>query len=250
MDYPLLKNAPIVEAIFQIKFELPKNIQLLDLKNYHDLVKEEFPTILERNSFKGTFNLEASGIDEKSLSSKTNLDAYYFSNQEKTKSITIKLDSFTFSNFENYKGWDNFISEVMKYCSSFTEKYKPISIKRIAVRFINEIKLKTPVEYEKYFYIPKYGHNDSLGTIDYDLFNYFSQSSYVNNEINAKANLTLGVRNNKEDEDSINFIIDIDVYKEISEDIENINEHLEDLRSFKNELFFKMLTEKTIKLLK
>jgi uncharacterized protein (TIGR04255 family) len=113
----------------------------------------------------------------------------------------------------------------------------------LALRYINKILLKTPFDPSNYFKtIPTLSSE-----LEYDIYNLFSQISISNDKINALANITEAIQIISQD--TAHFIFDIDVYKLGDFKEEEIWKHLEGLRDFKNEIFFKSLTPATLKLL-
>ena len=74
-----------------------------------------------------------------------------FSNQKEKKRIAIELDNLSFHN-NQYKDFKDFKSDVEKVYTNFRDIYKPLEIKRIGLRFINEITIKhgNPFEWNDY----------------------------------------------------------------------------------------------------
>ena len=90
MDYPLLKKAPIAEAILQIKFEQSEN--LLDKhKIFFKRIEDEFPFEKERYSFSKSFKFgdEHEGKEIDIHESSKRLDSFLYYSEDKTKSITL-----------------------------------------------------------------------------------------------------------------------------------------------------------------
>ena len=83
--------------------------------------------------------------------------------------------------------------------------------------------------------------------MEHDLSNIFIRVDLKNTEINARANVIITTKPSS-DENKINFLIDIDVYKQDDNIKCDIWQEFEDLRIFKNEIFFKLISQKTIEL--
>ncbi len=56
-DFPTLANAPITEALIDIEVELPPEIDLKRLRDFHSGLEERFPKIDERVMVSGTIGL-------------------------------------------------------------------------------------------------------------------------------------------------------------------------------------------------
>ena len=83
--------------------------------------------------------------------------------------------------------------------------------------------------------------------MEHDLSNIFIRVDLKNTEINARSNVIITTKPSS-DENKINFLIDIDVYKQDDNIKCDIWQEFEDLRIFKNEIFFKLISQKTIEL--
>ena len=112
------------------------------------------------------------------------------------------------------------------------------------ILIINKIPLKTPFEPSNYFTtLPVLSKE-----LKYDTVNLFSQMLISNNEINSFANITEAIE--VITQDLVHFILDIDVFKTGDYKEGEIWKHFENLRNFKNEIFFNSITPITLKLLK
>ena len=121
---------------------------------------------------------------------------------------------------------------------------EPITINRIALRYINKIPLKIPFTPSNYFKTLPYLANG----LEYKMNNLFSQISITNHKIDARANITEAIETTGID--TALFLLDIDVYQQGDFKESEIWKNFENLRDFKNEIFFKSITERTLKLLK
>lgn len=60
-QYTVFPNAPITEALLDIRVELPKKIALSNLESFHDHIKQGFPEKQERISVKAGIKLSPEG---------------------------------------------------------------------------------------------------------------------------------------------------------------------------------------------
>jgi len=56
-DYTVFPNAPITEAVIEIKVQLPEETDLKRLESFHDHIKERFPEKHEQRFLKADFKL-------------------------------------------------------------------------------------------------------------------------------------------------------------------------------------------------
>jgi len=240
-DYPHLVNAPIIEALIDIQVQIPTSKTIDILQAIHEKVKLNFPNTKKRFRFSGSLEIEP----EKTKAGiyKNKIDGFMFLSENENKIFQSRLDGFTFNKQKPYENWEALRDEAKNLWKIYKEVAEPIAIKRIALRYINKIPLKLPFEPSTYFKTLPFLSQE----LKYDTHNLFSQITIFNNKINASANITEAIE--KGEQDVVQFIFDIDVFRlgEFTED--QIWEYFEQLRDFKNEIFFKSMTETTLKLL-
>jgi len=191
-QYPLLKNAPIIEALLDIQVQLPERKTLDDLHIVFDKIKEQFPIEKKRNRFSGSFQLKVDEKETKSLAYNTLADGFLFYSENKKKVFQSRLNGFTFNKHKPYYSWSTLFKEAPTLWKIYKEVAEPIAIKRIALRYINKIPLKIPFTPSNYFTTLPY----LASGLDYDINNLFSQISITNNKIGALANITEGIETN------------------------------------------------------
>lgn len=243
-SYPLLKNAPIVEALLDIQVQLPKDKDLKTLHTVFDQVKNKFPLEKKRFAFSSSIEFKAQEEKAKSSISDTQVDGYLFYSEDKTKVFQARLNGFTFNKHKPYQSWNALKKEAKQLWTLYKEIAEPIAINRIALRYINKIPLKTPFTPSNYFQTLPHLANG----LDYDINNLFSQVTIMNNKISARANITEAVETFSID--TALFLFDIDVFQQGDFKEPDIWKNFENLREFKNEIFFKSITDRTFKLLK
>ena len=242
--YPVLTNCPIIEALIDIKVQLPESKELNDLHAIYDVIKDKFPIEKKRYQISGTFELKPEEGRAKSDMSDPQINGFLFYSESKNKIIQSRFDGFTLNKHKPYESWSNLIKEAKENWKEYKKAVEPISIKRLALRYINKIPIKTPFDPSKYF--------NTLPTLanklDYNIKSLFSQITVENKDINAFANITEGIE--KGNDDTIQFLLDIDVFKQGEFEDSKIWNYFEELRNFKNEIFFESITQKTLDLLK
>jgi uncharacterized protein (TIGR04255 family) len=242
--YPLLKNAPIVEALLDIQVQLPKEKDLKMLHTLFEEVKNKYPLEKKRFKFSGTIEFKAQEELAKSSVSNTQVDGYLYYSEDKSKVFQARLNGFTFNKHKPYQSWSALKKEAKQLWLLYIKVVEPVTINRIALRYINKIPLKIPFTPSNYFKtLPSLANG-----LDYKMNNLFSQISITNHKINAKANITEAVETTGID--TALFLFDIDVYQQGDFNESEIWNIFENLRDFKNKIFFESITERTLKLLK
>ena len=245
-EYTIFPNAPITEAILDIRAELSKDIILSKLTTFHDHVKERFPEKEERISFTAGFKLSQEGPE--TLPTSGGPDGYLFRSPATKKIVQARLDGFTLNKLKPYENWAVFRSEARELWNLYFQVTNPVKITRIALRYINRIEIPLPMgEFKEYILtVPEIAPDLPQG-----LSQFFMQLVIPNNSINAVAiiNQTMELVTPTQ---KLPLIFDIDISKVVDYKGDNIKmwEDFDSLRMFKNEIFFKSITKKTEELFK
>lgn len=242
-SFTSLKNPPITEAIFEVLFDIGDDFDIKCFDEFYLTLSNEFVTKEEISSFEGQFNLKTGG--SKDFNVRT--IGYLFLNNDKSKAIQVRKNGFLYSIAKNsYKNWEPFRDEAWKIFIEFVTKFNVNFIHRISLRFINSIMLPTNLIDIKDFILtaPSLPSNMAFG-----LNKMFNQLTFTNKEINSTGIITQALDIGVNIEDSFEYILDIDV-QYVVDDVFNenkISNELENLRHFKNQLFFNSITNKTLK---
>ncbi|AFZ15599.1 hypothetical protein Cri9333_4833 (plasmid) [Crinalium epipsammum PCC 9333] len=246
-DYPNFKNSPIVEAIFDIRATLPTNLNFEDISLFEESIKDEFPVKNIKASLKADFSFQLNNIPS-NIPLSTSKEGFVFSSLDNKKIIQVRLDGFTFSQLQPYDSWDNFYNQACNLWKMYVQVARPDAVSRVALRYINkmEIPFKEPFKIEDYVKIfPEISADIKVTLMDYFMRLVVTNPKYLPSI--AIVNQTIGelTENN-----TLPLIFDIDIYQDVifspEEDegkIKNIFEN--NLRSFRNEIFFKAITKKT-----
>lgn len=244
--YTVFPNAPITEALLDIRVVLPEGITLAKLETFQDLVKERFPEKQERIFIKAGFKLSREGIETSPSSGGP--DGYLFRSSVEKKIVQARLDGFTFNKLKPYENWEVFSSEARELWDLYFQLTSPIKITRIALRYINRIEIPLPMkDFKEYILtVPEIAPKLPQG-----LANFFMRLEIPNPDIEAIAIITQTMENLTEDQ-RLPLIFDIDVFqnKTYSDNKTEMWEEFEKLRLFKNDLFFNSITKKTEELFK
>lgn len=232
------KNAPIREAIFDIKIDENEKVSLDVLENIHKEIKNEYPE--KRQNFRLTqqinFKQEHSNIENNS--SKEFYGLIFF-NKKNTR-VQAKIDGFTFNMIKPYSNWSSFIEEAFRIWEIYKRHVKPESIVRISLRYINKIEIPVPFKnFQEYVTnmppIPN--------CLPQSFSNFFMQIQvpFVDDKLDVLLTQTI---EHKLD-NILPFILDIDVIKtkDLSTDSEWLRLQFEKFREIKNSTFENCITD-------
>lgn len=236
-------NAPITEALIDIRTELPPEIDLNILDSFHSEIKGEFPDKKQRQKWAGALEFK-SGEDPKVKSDQSGLDGYLFKSEQGKKIVQARLDGFTFNKLKPYESWSAFSDEAKEHWNKFVFLAKPKAITRIALRYINRIEVpceSSAIDLEKYLHTYPVVPTSAGCAVS----NFLMRLILKNKRIGAQAITHLTVEEIKDN--MLPIILDIDAFMEspIGLNNENLWEKMSSLRDFKNSVFFESITETT-----
>lgn len=240
MEYPHLSNAPIREAIIDIRVKHKPEFKISEFRSLKEKVSNDYPVMKDRNAF--TSELRFSSPDKTDLIKKEKeLDAIIFSSEDKKEILQLKKSGFTFNKLDPYSNWEDIIQKAKKAWEFYKEVSEPLFVTRIATRYINNIVLPLNSNLDDFLQnapkIPQEG--PSL------FINSLSRNTLIEPSQDILVHLTQAIETK---ENNIAIIIDIDAFKDKQFDLEKdvFWEDFKELREMKNNLFFNSLTEKTI----
>jgi len=238
-------NAPIVEALFDIKVEYQRDINHSELENLHQVIKPDYPIRKTLREFHSQLKLKKDEAAMPTFSDK--ITGYQFWSSDEKQVVQYRKDGFGYSRLKPYENWDSIFTEAQKLWEIYENNLKTYAVKRIAVKYINliEIPLRS-FKLENYFTAPPLVPNGLPQTIEnfiYQITIYFPEST-----TKAIITMKLSPSSNK---DITSIIYDIDVFKTTNikpERYSTIWEIYNELRIIKNDIFDKGLTENAKKL--
>ncbi len=241
-EYPVFKNAPIIEALLDVRVELPKEVDLKKLEEFHDLVRERFPEKKERKFFKAEIKFPPA-ITSTALPTSSGTVGYLFHSPNERKIVQARVDGFTFNKLKPYENWESFRSEARKLWDLYLKIANPVRVTRIAVRYINRIDVPLPLKDFKEYILttPEIAPN-----LPQALSQFFMRLVIPNPDIQATA-VIIETMENPVDNKRLPLILDIDVWRETAYENNQSKmwDDFEELRAFKNDIFFNSITEKT-----
>lgn len=247
-EYPTFPNPPITEALLDIRVELPSGMVYSDLEKFHECedFKERFPEKKQQQSIEGGIKFSAKGEVE-GLPASGKYVGYVFISSTRDKIVQAKLNGFTFNKLKPYKNWNELVNESRELWDIYLKIAKPTKITRIALRYINRIELPIPFDFKDYILTtPEIAPN-----LPQTLTNFLMRLEipHPNAPITAIINQTMQPLTNNQ---TLPLIFDIDVYQKTSytDNTDEIWNNFEELRTFKNDIFHRSITEKTKELFK
>lgn len=236
------KNPPIVEALLDIQVALPGDVSLEELKGFHAGLENRFPETRECVSWPQGFQLSGAG-ESQAASGSRSVDGYLFSSKAEGKVVQARCDGFTFNQLAPYTNWDAFSSEARELWLRYARLARPASIRRLSLRYLNQIGLPLPVRDLRDFCLL---FPDIPTPLPQGLSEFFLRLTLPAPEGRSASIVTLTLEPPAPGATVINLVLDIEavhVCASLNLDAENVWLKLAELRDLKNQVFGASLTE-------
>lgn len=242
-----LENAPIIEAIVDIDCELPPDFELeANMSAIHAALEGAYPNMRPHMVQEHLLSTQKDTPPKWSVSQE--LEALRFQSADEKQLVQFRTGGFSFNRLAPYEGLDSYLCEIRRTWEIFVDLVKPVQIRKIGLRTINQIPL--PLE------------NGSLRLGDYlktgprlpdegelTFIGFLNQHQALEPKTQNRVDIVLASQ--KANEESLTLILDINAFHQCQESPppwETISEWIASLRELKNSVFRNTLTEKCLKL--
>lgn len=241
-----LKNAPITEALIDFRV---KNSNADSLEKSLDILKKQigakYPQAKAAQGFSAEVQFRAGGVAEQRAGD-TGFQGYLFISEDEKNIVQFRADGFTFNRLKPYTDWESIYTEAISLWKLYIEAAKPEYVIRVALRYINQIRLTLPIDdLSKYFTIVPSAPEDTF----YHFKSFLSRILVFEPKMNLEGAITHALEPNIEP-NSVIIFLDIEAFKqkEFSPQSDDIPATLTLLRKMKNDIFFGSITEDTARL--
>ncbi len=235
------KNAPIREAVFDIKVSNPNTKGASDLLAIKENVLSFLPVLVEKKNMFNQINFSIDPNVPPTSTSQSNHVGYIFKSTDDLRQLQVNVDGITFNILKPYEEWETHFDFFFKIWKLYNSNFQPQSIIKFSTRFINRLEIpKSVVDLEEYLnYLPKIPSNLPQG------FNSF----FVNINVPLDQNRIVIINETIEmaEQEYFPLILDIDVIQNVGSQLEDdvIYKNFSDIRVIKNDTFENCITEKT-----
>lgn len=244
-EYRHLNNAPITEAIIDLRVRLPSEFQVKNFSSLRETLHDQYPGVEERRLITGAFGIEAGKPVMRPPVDK-GIEGYLFRSANNTKVVQFKKEGFTFSRLKPYTDWEDVSAKAKDLWELYVAKAFPELVTRIAVRYINHLKIPLPInDFLEYLTVPPRVPDNA----PQDVSTFLSRVVVHDLQMDIAANITQALEKSVEP-NYATVILDIDVYKrgEFAVGINDIWPVFAQLHDLKNRIFFGSITERTARL--
>ncbi len=236
-------NAPITEALLDIRVKLPEQTDLAKLAAFHDTINQKYPAKQERVSWRGQIEIKPAPITHVSQSAAGGPDGYLFTSNDGRQIVQARLDGFTFSRLKPYGKWESLRDEARELWQQYIRIASPEVVTRVALRYINRIEIPFPIRDFKDYILTA---PEIAPDLPQGLDNFFMRLVIPYPKAQAVAIVTETVEPVDEAHERLPLIFDIDVFRAVAFNVQDNSmwEAFESLHDLKNDIFFKSMTPK------
>lgn len=137
--YPELKNAPIAEAVVEIRVRMTGPVANERYSTFTERLKAEYPN--SKNIRFVTARLHFDSDDEVKNDLANALVGVRLDSEDGKWVVQAKNDGLTVSRMRPYETWETLIAEVQGLWPRYVEVFAPEAVVRMGVRYINRIPL-------------------------------------------------------------------------------------------------------------
>lgn len=236
-----LSNAPIREAILDVRIKARAGFEIGSLGSLKETVEKDYP-VAETQVIRRTRVDVDHGIPKEVQVSSLLPKAHWFRSTDGLQVFQAGIEGFTFNRLKPYTKWESFFKEGRRLWELYARAADPESIRRVGLRFINEIDLPEPIEdLSQYVTV----NAPIAPSISAPMANFLSRTTLVYERLDAGCLVTMALHPDIKG-NAWKFILDIDAFKEkiMASDGMEVWETIEKLRTIKNGVFFETITER------
>ncbi|MBL7049251.1 MAG: TIGR04255 family protein [Nitrospira sp.] len=236
--HPTLNNAPIAEALIDIRVKLPATLKVEIIDTIYDAIKDKYPDKQEQKISELKLDLRS---EDTVNSSGAIVNGYRYISSDKKQIVQTRLDGFTLSRLHPYVKWDEMRDEAFRLWELYKDITSPDSIIRVAVRYINILNIQLPIkDFGDYLSAPPIVPDG----LPQGISSFLNRIVISEPSIGASAIITQALEQIALDAAPI--ILDIDAFKLKPNGMEEKDawEAIDQLRHFKNRIFFNSITDR------
>jgi uncharacterized protein (TIGR04255 family) len=237
-------KAPIVEALIDLQVTFASPVDLTRLEAFHQAIKEEYPLKQSRVKWHGEIKI---GKPEPQQTVQRGPEGFMFKSRDGKRLVQVRQDGYTFNWLKPYPTWPVFRDQARTHWERYSSTYRPETISRLGLRYINRIEIPLPFNDFRDFVRTA---PDVAEGLPQGLSGLFMRLELPDAKRRILAIVTeaMEVPIDVDGVKRLPLIFDIDIVdptKFIDPASSSIWDRFEEMREYKNEIFFGSLTERT-----
>lgn len=237
-----LEKAPIVEALIDFRVLPQVEIDVDELRDLGNEVGIEYSNKEPLNLFSTQIDFNQGQLQQSAQAHSKVGWLFRAPNQV----AQFRVNGFTFSRLEPYTTWGEVFGEAIRLWKIYVTKARPKQVSRIAVRYLNRMRVQAPAELTSFLTAPPV----LPGPISQNIRDFLSRIHVSDTKRNASAVIIQALEPQVESS-VISLLLDIDAYRDglaMDPSDPSIPTSFELLRQLKNEIFFASVTEQAVEM--
>jgi uncharacterized protein (TIGR04255 family) len=232
-------KAPITEALIDIRATIGPDVSLDALKAFAEPWPSDFPQMRTQTQWAGQIRVDAASA---SVTGEHGVRGFVFLDETGRHVVQVRRDGFTYSKLHPYAKWEDLRDRAKALWQRYREVAAPLQVVRVGVRYINRLKLPAGlVQLPEWF-----GIHPVLAPELGPMSEFLVRVVVPHPDDKAFVGLvTLATDPPEPPDETPGVLVDVEVWVDgqFQLDDESIWETLEDIREYKNDLFFGTLKD-------
>lgn len=219
-----------------------EGLDLTGVEPFAKAVSDRFPNKQTQHFYSGGMEIKGEGPPEY-LEPELKAVGFLCTSESSDRVVQGRIDGFSFSKLRPYVDWPSLRDEARDLWEIYRATVEPRKAVRLALRYINRLEIPLPItDFREYVLTSP----EIAPDLPQALSEFFFKIAIPGPDINAMAIINSTIARPEYEGRVLPYIFDIDVFKtgEWQTNSAEIWEHFEDLRVYKNQLFFGSMTEK------
>lgn len=138
-DVQHLRNAPIVEALVDVRVAARPEFTAERFLSLHDELRGEFPKLEERRAV--SFEVAFGGPEPGQRAVEHGINGVFFRSADEKEIAQFRVDGFTLNRLAPYSSWRELLPRALHLLDLYFKVAQPRSVTRVATRYINRLEL-------------------------------------------------------------------------------------------------------------
>jgi uncharacterized protein (TIGR04255 family) len=238
-----LTNAPVTEALVDLRAAPSVGLEHAEVvKRLRAALAARYPRYAERRVLGAEVEVRP-GQPLVPKAADSGLHGHFFETEDARDIAQFRIDGFTYNRLAPYTNGESIIAEALRLWSIYLEVARPLGVSRVALRYINILRLPIDVRLDDYLVRVPAAPAGTPGDVQRFLLRVETFDAQSGHRVITTHALTPAMP-----PDSVNLVIDIDAFRlgDFHTSPEALRPILDALRELKNSVFFGTITEKAV----
>lgn len=235
-------TASLIEAVLDIDCDLPPAIRVESLEGAaKECFQEKYPDIKPRYLLEHEFEARIGSPTE--TTTRQNIDGYLFRSADNCTIVQVRSRGFSFNRLAPYTTLDDYLPEIERCWKLFVKISTPVQLRVVRLRYINRIQIPLvngAVRLDEYFEVCPRLPDDQLSFVRF-------LNQHVAVEVETGNEVTTTLASKEPTDNKLPIVFDITTGNSVQaqpDDWAGIRNRIQSLRSLKNRVFEKTVTQK------